>query len=183
MKVFLNPGHAPGIDPGACNYEYDVQEADIALEVARHVQDYLEAAGVRVCGFLQDDDLAYVVDEANNSKADLFISIHCNSYSSPEPQGTETLVYEKGGRSEILAEYIQYQIISELGTVDRGVKERPRLYVLNRTNMPAVLVELAFISNEDDVQMLIDNKEEFAAAIARAVTDYEIDITQRGWNE
>lgn len=183
MRVFINPGHAPGIDPGAVNYEYDVQEADIALDVARHVQDYLEHAGVKVCGIVQDDDLAHVVNEANDSKADLFVSIHCNAYSSPDPQGTETLVYETGGRSEILAEYIQYQIISSLGTVDRGVKERPRLYVLNHTNMPAVLVELAFITNDEDVQLLIDNKEDFAAAIARAVTDYEIDITQRGWNE
>lgn len=183
MRVFINPGHAPGIDPGACNIEYDVQEAEIALEVARHVQDYLERAGVKVCGFVQDDDLAYVVDAANEKKADLFVSIHCNAYSSPEPQGTETLVYEKGGRSEILAEYIQYQIISSLGTVDRGVKERPRLYVLNHTDMPAVLVELAFITNDDDVQLLIDNKDDFAAAIARGITDYEIDITQRGWNE
>lgn len=183
MKVFLNPGHAPGIDPGAVNYEYDVEEATIALEVARHVQDYLERAGVKVVGFVQDDDLGLVVDAANESKADLFVSIHCNAYSKPEPQGTEVLVYETGGRSELLAEYIQFQIISSLGTVDRGVKERPRLYVLNSTNMPAVLVELAFITNEDDVQLLIDNKEDFAAAIARGITDYQIDIMERGWNE
>lgn len=183
MRVFINPGHDPNVDPGAVNNEYDIHEADVALEVSRYLESYLKEAGVKVCGFVQDDNLRYVVNKANESKADIFISVHTNSHDTPYPEGTETLVYEKGERSEILAEYIQYQIISALGTVDRGVKERPDLYVLKATNMPAVLVELCFLSNSDDVELLIDNKKEFAAAIARAVTDYQIDMMERGWNE
>ena len=71
-----------------------------------------------------------------------------------------------------LAECIQNQIVQSLGTVDRGVKERPGLAVLRETDMPAVLVETAFITNEDDVQLLMNWKDEFARAIARGVTNY-----------
>ena len=71
-----------------------------------------------------------------------------------------------------LAECIQNQIVQSLSTVDRGVKERPGLAVLRETDMPAVLVETAFITNEEDVQLLMNQKDGFARAIARGVTDY-----------
>lgn len=173
MKIFINPGHGYP-DPGAVNYQYNLTEEAVAYEVGNLLEEYLQNAGVAVVGNLQNDDLQRVVSEANNSGADLFISIHCNSYSNPMAEGTETLVYQYGGQSEVAAQRIQDQIVETLGTVDRGVKERPRLYVLNQTTMPAVLVELAFISNEDDILLLMDKKEEFAAAIARGVTDYEL---------
>ena len=71
---------------------------------------------------------------------------------------------------------IQSQIVDHLGTVDRGVKmavpHKNGLYVLTNTDMPAVLVELAFISNEDDEKLLRNEQDEFARAIARGVTDY-----------
>jgi len=87
--------------------------------------------------------------------------------------GTETLCYADRGHAGQLAHCIQDQIIGSLGTVDRGVKERPGLVVLRMTDMPAVLVELAFISNEGDAALLVNDKDEFARAIARGITDYE----------
>ena len=75
-----------------------------------------------------------------------------------------------------LADCIQTQIVEYLRTVDRGVKMatpgKNGLYVLTNTDMPAVLVELAFISNEDDEKLLRNEQDEFARAIARGVTDY-----------
>ncbi len=175
MKVFINPGHGYP-DPGAVNYQFNLTEEQVAFEVGDMLEEYLKVAGVQVVGNLQSDDLCKVVDEANASGANLFVSIHCNSYSNPNAEGTEVLVYQLGGKSEVAAESILYQIIAELGTVDRGVKERPRLYVLNRTDMPAVLVEMAFISNEDDIQLLLEKREEFAKAIARGITDYQLQV-------
>ena len=64
--------------------------------------------------------------------------------------------------------------MDSLDTTDRGLKDRPGLYVLKHTDMPAVLVELAFIDNEDDAALLRDNQDDFARAIARGVTDYEL---------
>ena len=111
-------------------------------------------------------------DCANQWPADIFVSIHCNSAGNTSAQGTETLVHNMGGHAERLADCIQRQIVDSLDTVDRGLKERPELTVLRATDMPAVLVELAFISNEEDEALLRDRQDDFARAIARGVTDY-----------
>ena len=73
----------------------------------------------------------------------------------------------------MLAKCIQSQIVNSLGMVDRGVKERPDLCVLRETIMPAVLVETAFISNQEDAYKLQLRQYAFAAAITRGITDYE----------
>ena len=95
---------------------------------------------------------------------------------SPYAEGTETWYCAGSNDGKHLAECIQSQIVNHLGTVDRGVKMatpgKNGLYVLTNTDMPAVLVELAFISNEDDEKLLRNEQDEFARAIARGVTDY-----------
>lgn len=178
VKVFLNPGHAPGIDPGAVNDEYGVTEAAIVKDVGELVEKYLVIAGCEV-KVLQSNNLAgedpdypNVCLTANTWDADIFVSLHCNSFSNPSANGTETCVYSSWSQSGDLAHCIQDQIVDNLGTCDRGIKERPNLIVLKDTKMPAVLVEMAFISNDDDVKLLIDSKDAFARAIARGVTDY-----------
>lgn len=175
MKVFLNPGHSPnGIpDPGAVNNALNLRECDIAKEITDLVEHYLVAAGVDVVGNVQSDDLVdEVVDAANNSGADLFISIHCNSFANPNAQGTEVCVFPCASVGTALGGFIQAQIVNSLDTVDRGIKYRDNLYVLRATDMPAVLVETAFISNGEDAAKLRDNADDFARAIARGVTDY-----------
>ena len=178
MKVFLNPGHHPGVDSGAVNLYYGVQEAYIVRNIGRLVEQYLEAAGMEVES-LQSDNLAgespaypEVCGRTNESDADLFVSIHCNSAENKEAKGTETLVYSFGSEAERVAASIQAQLAKTLRTIDRGVKERPRLIVLSHTDMPAVLVETAFISNEEDVQILMYEQDSIARAIARGITDY-----------
>ncbi len=178
MKVFLNPGHHPGIDPGAVNTNRGIQEAVIARDISVKVAKYLKAAGVEVES-LQSDNLAgenpnypEVCESANLYDADLFVSIHCNSAENKFAKGTETLVYSYGGPADRAAECIQKQIVANLGTVDRGVKERPDLIVLRHTVMPAVLIETAFISNESDVWVLLYRQDEMARAIARGITDF-----------
>ena len=86
-------------------------------------------------------------------------------------------MFSHWSKSDRLAACIQSQIVHSLGTSDRGVKVGPRLIVLRNTTMPAVLVELAFISNDADCEKLIDQKRDFAAAVARGITDY---IPERG---
>ena len=180
MKVFINPGHAPGIDSGAVNAN-GTQEAEVALKVGRLVSKYLENVGI-VTVLLQsnslngeDEDAANpsICRTANNSGADLFISIHCNAFNR-QARGTECCIDGIGGESELLAGCIQQQIVKSLGTVDRGIKTRPKLTVLRCTSMPAVLVEMAFIDNDDDCRLLTEKADEFARAIARGVTDYEL---------
>lgn len=175
-KVFVNPGHCPGIDSGAVNGHYNITEADIVYDIGTMVTNYLDKAGCEVT-MLQSDNLYYdgqgpcVVAAANCCSADVFVSLHCNAFNT-QAQGTECCVYELSSKSEKLARCIQRQIVDSLHTVDRGIKERPGLIVLKHTVMPAVLVEMAFIDNDSDAELLMHKKDEFARAIARGVTDY-----------
>ena len=181
MKVFLNPGHAPnGVpDPGASNPETHLRECDVAKNIANLVEKYLTAAGVEVVGNLQSDNLYYDSDydqvcvcaTANDSGADIFVSIHCNAFDGAA-HGTETYCYGPGS-GEKLAECINDQIVEALGTLDRGVKYQPSYIVLKHTNMPAVLVETAFIDSDIDEPLLREKQDDFARAIARGITDYE----------
>lgn len=185
MKVFINPGHDRTYDSGAVNAD-GTRECDIAADISARVKRYLEAVGIE-CELMQSDNLAptstgrsiyadrqglTVTETANNLGADLFISIHCNA-ANTQARGTEVEIYQSGGTSELLAHCIQDQIVGALGTIDRGVKEMPQLLVLRYTDMPAVLVETAFIDNDDDCALLKDETDEFARAIARGVTDYQ----------
>ena len=182
MKVFLNPGHSPnGIpDTGAKNAETGLRECDVAKHIANLVEKYLTAAGVEVVGNIQSDNLYYDSDypqpcvcaEANASGADIFVSIHCNAFDC-DAHGTETYAYTSGGEGEKLACCINDQIVGALGTLDRGVKFRQDYIVLRHTDMPAVIVETAFIDSDIDEPLLRVKQDDFARAIARGITDYE----------
>lgn len=169
MRVFINPGHDMRLDPGACGF--GLREADVAWNVGRLVQQYLNNAYVEVSEIIQDDDLWYVCNQANNSESDIFVSIHCNAAANPLAKGTETFCYGFGSKAEVLASCIQRQIVTSVETLNRGVKVA-NFYVLSHTDMPAVLVELAFISNKEDNDLLRNRQDKFARAIARGITDY-----------
>lgn len=185
MKVFVNPGHDIKYDSGAVNPNTGLRECDVASSVGELVRQYLTAAGCE-CYLLQSDNLAptpagrseyedrqgpTVTETANEWGADIFISIHCNA-ANTAARGTEVECYG-AGEGEKLAQCIQTQIVDSVGTVDRGVKYMPGLLVLKYTDMPAVLVETAFIDNNDDAELLQSRADDFARAIARGVTDYE----------
>ena len=188
MKVFINPGHELDYDSGAVSPRTGLRECEVAAHVGALVKHYLEAAGC-TCELMQSDNLAptgkgrseyadrqgpTVTETANDWGADIFVSIHCNSAEADEACGTETFAYDlDGGDGEKLAMCIQDQIVDALNTVDRGVKANPKLFVLRYTAMPAVLVELGFISNAGDEELLATRQDDFARAIARGVTDYE----------
>ncbi len=176
-KVFVNPGHdqlelkgTSDYDPGAVNEEMGLYENEIAAAVGRLVEKYLTEAGCEVKS-LQHESLRKIYETANEWGADLFISIHCNAFNGVA-NGTETLTYPSDMEGHKLAGCIQNQIVDSLGTYDRGLKARTDLAVLNGTDMPAVLVEMAFIDHPDDAVLLRDEQDEFARAIARGVTDY-----------
>ncbi|MEN6566789.1 MAG: N-acetylmuramoyl-L-alanine amidase [Veillonellales bacterium] len=184
MKIFINPGHAPNgePDPGACNMDTGLRESDVTAAISEKVVEQLQTAGYEV-QTLQSDSLTEVVNSANCWPADIFISIHCNACNSVA-QGTETCVFSSYDaqldyvetRARKLGECIQAQIVTALGTTDRGLKPhtpgKNGLYVLTETNMPAVLIETAFIDQEDDEKLLAERQDDFAAAIAQGVADY-----------
>lgn len=168
MKVFINPGHDINLDSGAVNLNTGRRECDVARDAGKMLMRYLETAGCEV-KTLQDDNLGLVCETSNGWGADIFVSLHCNAFNT-QARGTETLYKSFNGQR--LANDIQSQIIRSIDTVDRGVKKRDDLWVLNGTDATAVLVEMAFIDNDDDLEMLNNDLDTIVRAIARGITDY-----------
>ena len=171
MKIAINGGHFDRLDSGAVGAS-GLHEANVTYEIMGKVAGFLQQAGydtLQIC----ENELYQITDAANNWGADLFVSIHCNAAANTDAQGTETFCYTLGAAGEKLARCVQSQIIDSMGTVDRGIKTA-NFAVIRDTNMPAVLVETAFISNLDDEKLLASEqrRSDFAAAIARGVTDY-----------
>lgn len=170
-KIFLNPGHAPnGIpDKGCINIERGAYEYEIAANVAKMVDNLLTGAGYEVMTY-QDDSLETIVDVANNWEADYFVSIHVNDYVDHNANGAETYCFNAFSVGGELADSIQDRIVFQLGMANRGTKEA-NYYVIRRTAMPAVLVELGFI-NSKDINKLMNRQEDFAKAIYDGIVEF-----------
>lgn len=181
MLLCLDPGHG-GYDPGAVG-PTGLKEKDVTLTVALKVGAYLAGAGAAVVFTRSSDqapwpadinkDLAARCEIANRAGADLFVSIHCNSAVSPNAHGTETYSFRDVGRAADAARMIQTRLVETLGLRDRGTKTA-NYYVLRHTIMPAVLTELAFISNPQEERLLAqpDFRDKAARAIAGAAAEY-----------
>lgn len=167
--IALDAGHG-GVNPGA-TYN-GRQEKDDALALTLAVGNILEENGMDVY-YTRTTDIYespyQKAMEANAVGADYFVSIHRNS--SPYPNqytGIESLVYNRYGEAARLAENINIRL-EEVGFVNHGVNERPNLVVLNRTQMPAVLVEVSFINTDADNQLFDERFDEIAQAIADGI--------------
>lgn len=168
-KVFLDPGHG-GKDPGAVGN--GLQEKDVNLSVALKVGDILNNHNVEIEYSRTTDafvDLTPRTNMANKFKADRFVSIHCNSFSNPIAKGIETFHYTTSAKGKSLASAIQKELVGlNLGTPNRGVKTAG-FTVITKTNMPAALIELAFISNAQDANILRNKQDELALAVAKGI--------------
>lgn len=109
--------------------------------------------------------------EGNASNADYFVSIHRNSSPIPgQYTGIESLVYSKSSRAAVMAANINARL-EAIGFADQGVNERPDLAVLRRTYMPAVLVEVGFINNDQDNALFDQKFYQVANAIAQGILE------------
>lgn len=170
-KIMLDAGHG-GVEPGAVYQGRQEKDDNLALTLA--VGDLLSEQGYEVL-YTRTTDIyespLQKATEANESGADLFISIHRNAFPTPNTaSGVESLVYDLSGIKVEIAESIDQELV-KLGFKDLGVKARPNLTVLRRTEMPAVLVEAGFLDNDID-NILFDSKfDEVAKAIADGITN------------
>jgi N-acetylmuramoyl-L-alanine amidase len=153
-----------------------LRESDVVATVGRLVEGYLTAAGCEV-KLLQSDSLSEISDTANEWGADCFVSIHCNSAASDTARGVETYSFHGSSGGWGLNKCIQKKIVDSFEDIDEGFPNRgcrtANFHVIRETDMPAVLVELAFINNSEDAELLKNNADDFARAIARGVTDWE----------
>lgn len=178
--VYIDPGHG-GIDPGACGKKY--LEKDIVLNVALYLGVRLQKSGAKVVytrtgdydlETAEVDDLTARLRLMKSSKATIVISIHCNAFTSPYERGAQTF-YNASGHpgSKKLAALIQEELVKETGT-DREISARLDHFILNHATVPAVTVELGFLSNpsEEDLLGSPSYQQKLAECIYRGVLKY-----------
>ena len=174
--VVLDPGHG-GLDPGAIGIG-GLKETDVVLDVSRIVKKLLSKKGVKVKLTRNNEidlDLPPRVSLANKTDANIFVSIHANASRGKrgDINGLETFYY-RGWRGRLLAKRIQKQILRvSPGSPDRGVKQG-RYYVIKNTRMPAVLVEIGFLTGRLDARRLEKSihRKRIAYAIAKGILEY-----------
>ncbi|MEW5323286.1 N-acetylmuramoyl-L-alanine amidase CwlD [Geobacillus thermoleovorans] len=186
--IVLDPGHG-GPDGGAVGGE--VVEKDIALNVAKKLRDYLQQQGALVLMTRETDqdlaspstrgysrrkteDLLERTAFVNRSNADLFISIHLNAIPSPRWRGAQTFYYGSFIENERLARFIQAELRRNLENTHRLAKMIDTVYLLKHAKIPGALVEVGFLSNPDERELLASDgyQTKLAASIYKGVLRY-----------
>ncbi|MGP1371698.1 MAG: N-acetylmuramoyl-L-alanine amidase [Almyronema sp.] len=174
IVVTIDPGHG-GRDPGAVG-RGGLQEKQVIFPISLRVREILEQNGVSVVLTREQDvtlDLEPRVQIAERANADLFVSIHANaiSLSRPEVNGTETYYYSDAGLR--LARVLHASMLAAGGLNDRGVRQA-RFYVIRNTSMPAVLLEVGFVTGAQDAPLLADQlwRDQMAQGIANGILQY-----------
>ncbi|MFS0553805.1 N-acetylmuramoyl-L-alanine amidase family protein [Brevibacillus sp. 179-C9.3 HS] len=174
-KIVIDPGHG-GKDHGAEGASGQV-EKDFTLQLARKVKELSEQDSRMQVYLTRSDDTFLSSKErerpqfANQLGADLFISIHGNTYTDPNVSGTETYYYRS--ESLPLAQRIQKHVTEATGFLDRGVKKE-EFFVVKDTQMPAVLLEVGYLTNPAEEQKLLEEDFQYriASSIIEGIQDY-----------
>ena len=183
IKIYLDQGHNPrDYNTGAEGNGFF--EQDLTYTIGILLYDLLMANGnfdVRlsrptpetVVGTNNSTSLSERVRQANEWGADVFISLHTNAAVNPNASGSEALIYSERSRVAYeLADDILENLNLVTGLRNRGIIERPGLYVLRFTDMPAVLVEMGFITNRYDAELMAYSPGLFAEGIYRGILEY-----------
>ena len=160
------------------------EEKDINLLIAQKLQAYLEIGGAYVLMTREEDEALGKTKSAdmnkrkhitNDMQADIFVSVHQNSFGSPNVSGAQAFYYKNSPKSKLLADCIQKYLRTDLSSKnDRESKGNSSYYVLKQTTIPSVIVECGFISNSADRKNLNDDayQEKVAWAIYEGIVDY-----------
>ena len=180
-KIYIDPGHNPtGNDTGAVGY--GLKEQDVSVQVGIILRELLLVSGQTVkmsrenitdtVSSSLNGSLAGRYNAANSWDADIFVSIHCNA-ANTKAYGCETYYCTGSKQDKVLAEWVQSHMAAETERYNRGVKSA-NFAVIKHTNMPAILVETAFIDNYDDNRFLAsdDGKYKCAVGIYKGICDY-----------
>ncbi len=178
--VVIDAGHG-GSDPGALGVldEKTIKESDLTLSIAKKVKKYIEASGFKVYMTRTTDVYKTLIERpayANELDAAVFVSIHINSVedTSSDAEGTEVYYAASnnddsyGTTSEKLAKNVLRSMISNMSSVNRGVKTAEHA-VTKRSNMPSCLVEVGFISHEDELKLMVD--EDYQSKTAKGIAE------------
>jgi len=156
-----------------------IDEVNEARKVVPLVAAFLRAHGEQVIEFhdntstTQDENLDTIIDFHNSMDRDLDVSVHFNAYEpTPDPRGTEVWFSTQAELAAAVSE-----AIAEAGMlIDRGAKQSDSLAFLNRTDKPAILIEVCFVDSVEDVDHYHDHFREICGGIAKAISDDAVSI-------
>lgn len=183
IKIFIDQGHNPTGFHNTGARGNGLMEEDITYQVGVYLANMLnndyrfEAMLSRptpttVLGTNNTTSLAERVRLANEWPADYFISIHANANVNPNINGTEVYIYQYNTQANWLAQDILDEIVELTDLNDNGVRVNQSLYVLRRTNMPALLVEMGYLTNYHDAMILRDQQWDIAYGIYLGILRY-----------
>jgi N-acetylmuramoyl-L-alanine amidase len=179
--IVIDPGHG-GHDVGTQSISKPrYQEKSLNLVTAKFISQYLQQLGYRVW-MTREDDRFISLDRraqlANEAKPTLFVSVHYNSAPSSEAQGVEVFFYQSDNKertrsSKYLAQIILKSVLVETKAKSRGVKHG-NFAVIRETNMPAVLIEGGFVTNEEELKKLKDPSylKKIALGVTKGIDEY-----------
>ncbi|MED4129348.1 N-acetylmuramoyl-L-alanine amidase [Shouchella miscanthi] len=171
-RIMLDPGHG-GHDSGAA--ANGLMEKDIVLAIAHKTKQRLEELGY-VVNMTRETDVFLSLEERVSSTsswgADQFVSIHANGHTNTEARGIETFYHPSSSSSQVLAQSTQQALLQTTGEIDRGVKPET-FHVLRNSKIPAILVEVGFITNSEEAVKLNDDAYQttIAHAIAKGIVE------------
>lgn len=182
IKIYIDQGHNP-VNPNAGAEGNGLREQNIVYTIGQELAGLLRQSGnyeVRLSrptadtqvGTSNNTSLRLRTEDANAWGADYFISLHTNASELAAATGSEAFVFALGGTAAALAADILAALQNETGLANRGVFARPSLYVLKRTDMPAILLELGFITNARDARLMNESPQLFARGVYEGIVDY-----------
>lgn len=178
--IVLDAGHG-GKDPGAYVRSHNTYEKDVNLQILLQLKELIATnPNIKVYYTRLEDETIYLnprVNLANEVKADLFISIHCNSSEFPSANGLEVLYNEKDSNDGLTSFKLAQLLFDELqtltGRVNRGLVPASEMVIVGKSQVPVALIEAGFISNEKDYSFLIEknNQKEIAKSIYKVIIE------------
>jgi len=182
IKIFIDQGHNPqnpnaGAEAGGyreqdINYEVGVRLAALLNNNPNFEARLSRTSPTQQLGTSTATSLQARVSAANSWGANFFISLHCNSNPNPAISGSEAYVFRLNSPAHHMAVQILAGLNYITGLPNRGVFARPTLYVLRATAMPAVLVEMGYMTNPRDLYLLTTNPQLFAQGIYNGILMY-----------
>jgi len=180
IVIIIDPGHG-GKDPGAVAKD-GTREKDLNLDVAKRLNEKLLNLGFKT-KMTRTEDVYVSLQEravlANTNFADFYLSIHFNAFNE-KTQGIETLYYPNTPteiysiNNKDVASIFHKEVTSKVNTTSRGITQRPGLYVLNKTKMPAILTELGFMTNPQELKQMktAEYRESSSKALTASIVRY-----------
>ncbi|MBR5329774.1 MAG: N-acetylmuramoyl-L-alanine amidase [Firmicutes bacterium] len=189
--IAVDAGHG-GADPGAVGVSGTL-EKDINLILAKKLEILLKEKGAVVVMTRTDDhvfsdvkraELDHRAELVKEHNADLFLSLQCNAVPNSALRGAQTFYYPDSKKGKQLAEAIQNRFIKTLKNTDREALTLSSAYIMSKLEIPAIMVEVGFLSNAEEESLLVSDayQEQIVAAIYGGITDYyEKQDSEESW--